>query len=191
MAIRKRMTRYERRAGRLPLALALLLPVAFTGTMWYFGFVRGTDANGEPLPTGAKVALGAGAALGAVFCCYFGYKLVRNPVYFAMHDEGFWYAPAGVSTGLIRWRDIMEVREVGVMSDTTGPMSKSPALAVVLRDPEEYIRRFPAVMAPLFRFNLERYGSPVLIPAADFRSDYAMIKSRMEEQIRHATPAQR
>ena len=60
----------------------------------------------------------------------------------------------------------------------------SPALAVILRNPEEYMARFPKALKPLFLLRAELNSSVLLLRIADFGKDYPRVRQMMEERVR-------
>lgn len=179
---------YERRAP-VWVHLASLVPtVALTAFMIFFVFVRQpeVDAFGrsDELGLGFKLVFGFFCVIGLFLTGVFAYRLVVNPAYFVLTDEGFSYSPGGVSTGLIRWSDIIELREEGVIEGTQVGPRVSAALAVILRNPEEYIARFPRVLKPLFQLRAELNSSVLLLRIADFGRDYPVVRQMMDDQLR-------
>lgn len=178
------MNLYERRAPVWVHAVTLVAVLALTAGMIYVGFVREPESPGHGFSGGWRIMIGGASALGLFMCGVSVYRLIFNPVYFAISDEGFFYSPGGVAPGLIRWADVVELKEETVLTGGNGPNAHSPVLSVVLRNPEEYIARYPKLFAPLLRLRATTNSSPVLISIADFRSDYPRVKALMEERIR-------
>lgn len=182
------MTLYERRAPRWVHVACLIPTIALTAFMIHFVFLREPeiDAFGrsDELDLTFKVLFGFFCAIGVFMTGVFTYRIVRNPAYFTLTEEGFYYAPGGVSTGLIRWSDIVEIKEETVIEGTQFGPGYSPAVAVVLRNPEEYIARYPQVMKPLFAVRGQLNSSPLMLRRADFGPDYAAIRQIMDEQVR-------
>ena len=177
------MSLYERRAPVLAYVAALVPSLALTGFLFYVGFVREPE-TGDVWPLHFKAIIGFFIAIGVVVSGSLAYRLVRNPPTFHLDEEGFSYAPGGVSTGLVRWRDVVELKEEGVLEGDSGGTRISAALAVVLRNPEDYIARFPRVLRPLFRARGQLNRSPLMLNIADFGADYPRVKAMMEAQIR-------
>lgn len=182
------MTLYERRAPRWVHVACLIPTIALTAFMIHFVFLREPeiDAFGrsDELETRFEVIFGFFCVIGLIMTGVFAHRLVRNPAYFILTEEGFSYSPGGVSTGLIRWSDIVEIKEETVIEGTQFGPGYSPAVAVVLRNPEEYVARFPKVLKPLFALRGELNSSPLMLRRADFGEDYAAIKQIMDEQVR-------
>ena len=174
---------HEIRPARIWYLVALVPTLGLTAFILYWSFGREVDPADE-LPTHFKLMMAGMAGIGVLLSGSFAYRFVRQPAIFSMDEEGFSYAPGGVSTGLIRWADVVELKEEGVLEGDTGGTRISAALAVVLRNPDEYIARFPRVLRPLFIARGQLNSSPLMLNIADFGADYPRVKALMEEQIR-------
>ncbi len=160
------------------LLAAALLAAAFA----YFLFVR------ERTNDDAGWRIGAGIALaGSVFMFVVSaVRLIRHRPYFILYEHGFEYSPGGVSTGIIRWTDVLELREETLMHGDGGFPARRGVTAVVLRNPEEYLARFPAVLRPLLQMRQAMNSSAILIPRGEFGgNDVALVKI-MREQVAKA-----
>lgn len=181
-------TLYERRAPAWVHLAGLVPTVGLTSLMIYYAFLRQPEVDpfgrSDELGLGFKVMMGFFCLIGLILTGVFARRLVVNPAYFVLTDEGFSYAPGGVSTGLIRWSDIIELREEGVIEGTQVGPRVSAALAVVLRNPEQYIARFPRVLKPLFQLRAELNSSVLLLRIADFGRDYPVVRRMMEDRMR-------
>lgn len=133
-----------------------------------------------------KLGGGAAVAIGTFMAAMSAYRLVRNPAYFVIREDGFEYSPGGVSTGLIRWSDIEELREEEVLDGNRGVMSRSRVTAVVLRDADSYMKRFPAALRPLLVSRTQQNGSAILIPHAEFGGKQRAVIALLQEQIEKA-----
>jgi hypothetical protein len=168
--------------------VSLLFTIALTAFLVYFVFLRTpvSDGFGSTTEVGGdfKLIFGFFVLIGLFMTGVFAYRLVKRPAGFVMTDEGFEYSPGGVSTGLIRWGDILELREETVLTSGSGiaPASVS-ALAVVLRNPEEYIARFPAALKPLLALRSKMNSSALMLNPRDLGRDYAVIKGMMQDQV--------
>jgi hypothetical protein len=183
------MTLYERRAPRLGHFIFLLAAIGLTGFMTYFVFLQDPSTSpfeqAEEIGAGAKVIFGFLILIGFFMTGVFAYRLIKNPAYFVITEEGFEYSPGGVSTGLVRWGDILELREEKVITNRNGlggPVYEV-ALAVVLRNPEEYVARYPQALKPLFAVRQALNSTPLLMRPSDFGDDYRSILTIMREQV--------
>ncbi len=182
---------YQRHVPRW-VHLACLVPtIGLTATMFWLVFLQppGDDAliRAEEIDTTGRFIFGFFVLAGFFLTGVFAYRLLRNPPYFILYDTGFEYSPGGVSTGLIRWSEVAELRDETVLQGDSGPGSGRGAVtAVVLHSPEEYIARFPAALEPLFRARLAMNSSPILISKAEFGRDHDTLLGIMREQVAKA-----
>ena len=151
------------------------------------GFESGGDAFSQPVetPLGMKLAFGFFAAIGVFMCFVLLYRIIKNPATFVMDSEGVYLNPAGVELGRFKWSEIAEIRETEVIAQRTsrsGP-GKVPAVAIVLKDPNAYVSRFPKLMSPLFKFREAEAGTPLLLEPSMFGKRYAEIVAAMREQV--------
>ena len=101
-----------------------------------------------------------------------------------LDDQGFTYCPAGVSTGPIAWRDVTELRDITVTVGGSGYGPEPlPALAVVLRDPEAYHARFPALLRPLLQARQGLSGTSLVIDLNHLGPRRAEVRAAMEAHI--------
>lgn len=114
-------------------------------------------------------------------------RAVRNRAYFVLTTKGFLYEPGDVSPGLIRWEDVSEIKEVELLSSSTsfsGPGVRT-ALAIALKDPAKYNRRYTPLLGLLnwllTKFIRYQTGGPgdIVLAAEDFGARYDEVKARM------------
>jgi hypothetical protein len=143
----------------------------------------------SPLQTqawGFASVVGLGALVSLLLSVGFAYRALRNPPTLRFYEDGFEYSPAGVSTGLIRWSDVVELRDETVLVSLVGTPARRPVTAVVLRNPDDYVRRFPAALRPLFAANRKLNSSPILIADGEFGPDHGAIMAIMRENVAKA-----
>lgn len=157
---------------------AALLVAAFG----YFLFGTQRTDDDAVWRVGAGIALAVSALMVAVSAV----RLVRHRPYFIIYEHGFEYSPGGVSMGTIRWTDVLELREETVLHGDSGFPARRVATAVVLRNPEEYLARFPMVLRPLIQQRLAMNSSVILIPRGEFGGKDAAIVGIMREQVKKA-----
>jgi len=191
------VSRIELRAPRWVHVPFLVGDVILLTVFWQFLFGGGFDSGdafSAPVetPLGMKLAFGFFAAIGVFMFFVLLYRIIKNPVTFAMDSEGLYLNPAGVELGRFKWSEIAEIRETSVIGSPTGRSGprQMPAVAIVLKDPDAYIGRFPRLMSPLFKFREAEAGTPLLLEPAMFGSRYAEIVAAMREQVtRHGSRA--
>jgi hypothetical protein len=166
--------------------LTLFYQVLFGG-----GF-GGDDAFTPPVepPLGMKLAFGFFAAIGVFMFFVLLYRIIKNPVTFAMDDEGLYLNPAGVVLGRFKWSEIAEVKETEVIGSQTGRGGPRmlKAVAIVLKDPDKYIDRFPKVMSPLFKFRQGEADTPLLLEPQMFGRRYDEILAAMRREVARHSP---
>jgi hypothetical protein len=179
---------HEVRASRW-VHLATLIPtISLTSLVLYFIFLRTpqVDAFGDTTAIGTdfKVVGGIMVLVGLGLSGFFARRLITRPASFMMTDEGFEYSPGGVSTGLVRWSDVVALKEETVLTSGSGiAPRRDPALAVVLRDPDAYIARYPAPLRPLLAMRAKMNSSPLVVRPADLGAEYERVKGMMQEQV--------
>lgn len=179
---------YSHRSPRWPHFLSLLGAIILTAVAIRVLFF-GLGELESPLKTG-DWALAAGVGVGGVVSLFlsigFASRWLRNPPTLRIYEEGFEYSPAGVSTGLIKWSDVVELRDESVLVSLVGTPSRRPVTAVVLRNPDDYLARIPAPLRPIFIVNRKLNSSPILIAAGEFGPDHAAILAIMRENVAKA-----
>lgn len=182
---------YDVRAPRWAHFVALVPTIALTGFMGWFVFLRENvpDEFGrtEEIAPAGQFMFGFFVLIGIFLIGVFTYRLFANPPYFLMYEDGFEYSPGGVSTGLIKWSDIVELKDETVLTSSGGlGPSRMPVTAVVLRNPQEYIARFPAALEPLFKARMKMNSSPILITRSEFGREHDALLGIMREQVAKA-----
>lgn len=185
------MSRIEIRPNRwfnLPFLLAdVVLLYVFTKVVFLGGF-DGAVSDPEPVSLGFKLVFGFFAAIGVFMFFVLLYRLIKAPLTFALDGKGMYLNPAGVELGHFKWDEIAEIRVLDVIGNKSsrGGARMLPAVAVVLKDPEAYIARFPKLMSPLFKFRERETGTPLLLEPEMFGSRYGEIVARMREEVARA-----
>lgn len=162
--------------------VSLVAAAVLTSAFVYFIFLRA----GADFDAGWKIGFGAAIAVGVFLTVVFTFRLIRNPPYFVLYEHGFEYSPGGVSTGLIKWTDVLELREESVLNSLAGTPGRRAVTAVVLRNPEELVRRFPAALRPLFELRMKMNSSPILIARGEFGGDSTALMTILREQVAKA-----
>ena len=124
----------------------------------------------------------------------FGLRLFKGmPPVFIATEKGFCYEPAGISSGWILWKDVVEVRESTVLygsSVTNGPRTM-PVLGIKLIDPETYnakafvplLRKLVNVGQKSNNYQTEGVGD-ILIRPEDLGTNYDQVKAIFEQYTR-------
>lgn len=121
-------------------------------------------------------------------------RAIRNRPFFVMTDKGFLYEPGDLSPGLIRWEDVVEIKEAELLSGqgtVSGPTTR-PVLAVGLKDPDKYSARYTPLLGMLNRlltkavkYQTEGPGD-VVLAAEDFGTRFAEIRDLMTKLSRQS-----
>ena len=106
-------------------------------------------------------------------------QFIKSPVIFRMDQEGFEYNPAGVSSGLVRWKEIDSVRETAITTMSGNAPGKTKVLAVKMKDPKAYRSRYNAVLRGALALSEEFNDATVLIEPAALGKQYDEIKEIM------------
>ncbi len=181
-------TVYSYRSPRWPHFLSLLGAIILTAVAIRVLFF-GLGEIESPLKTqswGLATGVGVGGLVSLLLSVGFTYRWLRNPPTLRLYEDGFEYSPAGVSTGLIKWSDVVELRDESVLVSLVGTPSRRPVTAVVLRNPDDYLDRIPAPLRPIFIVNRKLNSSPILIAAGEFGPDHGAILALMRENVAKA-----
>ncbi len=170
------MILYENRPKRYKYILGILMPLAMITVLSYVTLNRekiaelnpGKLDNGEGFSIFIVYGIPVMMAVSAFLMIAFIVQMIKNPSIFTISDEGFVYNPAGVSSGLILWSDIIEIRETAVIVKRG---KKNPGtekvFAVMLKNPDQYIQQKSAVLRPLLRLRLKMSNTPLILNIAD------------------------
>jgi hypothetical protein len=117
----------------------------------------------------------------------FTIRAIRNPAYFILTKEGFFYEPADVSVGFILWKDIAAIKEDRLLVNRggfAGP-STNTTLVISFKEPEKYnrkynfiLRKFVELATKLIKYQTGGVGDIVIDPV-DFGDKYPEVKELM------------
>lgn len=191
-AVHHPMILYEQRPPRWVHAIFLLPALGLSVLFIDLVFLPDRDllplTVEEKFSTLEQVLFGAFTLIAVFMSGVLLYRLIRNPWTFRLTDEGFIYNPAGVSTGLIRWTDIVEIRDVPVTTQNSVVGGQAPLMTtgIILKDPHSYIARYPAALGVLFEFRKYDSGTPLVFQFKEFGRDHDKVIALMKEQVRRA-----
>lgn len=181
------------RAGSVVLVVVLLLFAAIVAYALDLQTQSGDafDPSAQPLTLEWRALIGFFAVVWTFLLVAFAVRAVRNPPWFVLTRKGFLYQPGDVSSGLIRWEDVVDIKEDRVVSTggNGGPVARA-VLVVVLRDGERYVGRYNPILAAVVRFaggvlRAQTGGrGDVYLDPVDFGARYEEVKALMLE---HAT----
>jgi hypothetical protein len=189
------MSRIELRPSRwvhVPFLIGdIILLTVFTKVVFLGGFEGDAFTPPQDLDLGFKLVFGFFMAIGVFMFFVLLYRLIKSPATMVLDSEGIYLNPAGVELGRFKWSEISEIRETTVIGTATtrGGARALPAIAVMLKDPDKYIDRFPKLMKPLFKFRQGETGTPLLLEPEMFGKRYDEIVARMREEVARANAA--
>ncbi len=163
-------------------------------TVFYQVIFTDTYSQGDaftpdnPLPLGMKIVFGFFMAIGVFMFFVLSYRIIKAPPVLVMDSEGLYLNPAGVELGRFKWSEIEEIKLTEVVGSPTGRGGPRlmPAVAVVLKDPQGYIDKFPKLMSPLFKFRNAEAGTPLLLEPSMFGKRYDEIVGAMQREVARA-----
>ena len=151
------------------------------------------DSPSQPMPLGARLAIGFFTAIWAFLLVAFTVRLIRNPAWFVLTRKGFVYRPGDVAPGLVRWEDVVEIREDEVLSSgPPGGPTLRPTLVIVLRDAERYTTTYNPLLAMIVRLATGALRAQtggrgdLYLDPAHFGARYDEVKALMREHARYA-----
>lgn len=112
-------------------------------------------------------------------------RAIRNRPFLVVTNKGFLYEPGDISPGLIRWEDVAEIKEAELLygqGTVSGPSTRQ-ILAVGLKDPDKYARRYTPLLGLLNRLftKVVRYETEgpgdVVLAADDFGERYGEVRA--------------
>lgn len=74
---------------------------------------------------------------------FFSRSFIKNPVVFALYNEGFVCNTNGVSTGFINWSSMVALEEVIIVSNSGSGTRREAALAIHLSNMEDLTKQLP------------------------------------------------
>jgi hypothetical protein len=148
------------------------------------------------MPFHELALFGLFGAIGAFLAIAFAVRTLVNPPWFLLTREGFFYAPGGVSAGLVRWSDVKDIRESQVLSSgragRRGP-TMQPTLVVTLKSPDRYVARYTPMLRLLVRattavLRAQTRGGDIYLDPSHFGDRYPEITAKMRELAGLAEP---
>ncbi|MFD2162591.1 STM3941 family protein [Paradesertivirga mongoliensis] len=183
------MTKHERieiPLSKTKLSLLLLGSIAFVvGGIWMVGNPNGFATSYRP--TNPIFVFG----VGLVSIVFFGgclvniaKKLLDSAPGLVIDEKGIYDNSGAISTGLILWDDIRELRTANVF--------RQKFIIVVVNNPEQYIKaQNRALNKTGLRRNYKRCGSPISISGnglkINFEELYRLLESELKDRRRQKT----
>lgn len=121
----------------------------------------------------------------------FTIRAIRNPAYFILTNEGFFYEPSDVSVGFILWKDIATIKEDRLLANRGGFAGPTtiPALAISFKEPDKYnkkynffLQKLVEIGTKLIKYQTGGVGDMVINPI-DFGENYPKVKELMFEHF--------
>ena len=186
------------RNSRTVSALLVLALLAF-GAIMAFALLQWSEPGGpfdptpQPVPLEAQLAVGFFGVVWGFLLLAFTVRLIRNPAWFVLTRKGFVYRPGDVSPGLVRWEDVVEIKEDDVLGSAgRGGPTLRPALVIVLRDAERYTTAYNPLLAMIVRLatgalRVQTGGrGDLYLDPVNFGARYEEVKALMREHARYA-----
>lgn len=169
-----------------PKRISYLVPLPFILLLMFLFYKYAIVNSGEG---NDKVFFIAGifvVAVGAFLTGYFALQFFRNPAILKADDQGFEYNPAGVSLGFIPWKDVSGFEEVMVKVVRGDVPTYEQALAIILKDPEQYRKRFTKPARLLMATSEKINKGTILIEHASMQGRYEEFKELLTQQTRNS-----
>ncbi|RYY96299.1 MAG: hypothetical protein EOO11_13815 [Chitinophagaceae bacterium] len=174
------MTPIEIRPNRylylIPIVLAL-------GLIFLFVYFTLFNPEGDELPAMMYVMTGFMVLVGGFLCIKLAGRFLKNEALLRIDDEGIESNEGGITSGLIRWSEIREVREIEIPWNGRASRTQT-VLAVYLHDPEKQRSRYNPALRALTNFAGELMGASVLLTKSLLGNEY----NRAVQAIRSKVP---
>lgn len=189
-ALSDALIKIEAPHNKLGVAITLLVVLGFTVLVNLLLFSPETILASEQLNNisiAEKLIFGFFYVVCHFLLIAFGRQLFTTSYLFIATTKGFQYIPSGISSGLVLWEDIEEVRESSVLSgNNIGGPTAVPVLGIKLRSPEKYASQYNPALQELIllggklnNFQTEGVGDLLLNPA-HFGQRYEEVKALIE-----------
>lgn len=112
--------------------------------------------------------------------------IIKKPDVIAINSYGFEYNPGGISSGLIPWSNVQEVKRVSVLTEggnVGGPIYET-TLAVKLKDPADYAEQYNFFLKSLMKLNHNLYDADIFMRLASFGNKAAEVEELMMKYSR-------
>lgn len=186
------------RNSRMVSALLVLALLAF-GAIMAFAWLKWSEPGGpfdpppQPVSLEAQLVIGFFTVVWGFLLVAFTVRLIRNPAWFVLTRKGFVYRPGDVAPGLVRWEDVVEIKEDEVLSSgPPGGPTLRPALVIVLRDAERYTTVYNPLLAMIVRLATGALRAQtggrgdLYLDPVHFGARYEEVKALMREHARYA-----
>lgn len=186
------------RQPRWGAALSVLALLVF-GAIMAFAFQQLGEPGGpldppsQPVPLEAKVAVVFFGVIWVFLLIAFTVRTVRNPAWFVLTRKGFVYRPGDVSGGLVRWEDVVEIKEDAVLgSGPPGGPTLRPTLVIVLRNGHRHNDGYNPLLAMVVRMGTGALRAQtggrgdIYIDPTHFGARYEEVKALLHEHARYA-----
>lgn len=106
-------------------------------------------------------------------------QFMKAPVIFRMDQEGFEYNPAGVSSGLVRWKEIQAVEEIDIRTADGNAPNRTKVLSVKLKDPRAFRSKYNFLIKSALALSEEVNNTSIMIEPAALGKQYEEIREIM------------
>lgn len=186
------------RQPRWGAAVAVLALLAF-GAIMAFAFQQLGEPGGpfdppsQPVPLEAKVAVAFFGVIWVFLLIAFTVRTIRNPAWFVLTRKGFVYRPGDVSAGLVRWEDVVEIKEDAVLgSGPPGGPTLRPTLVIVLRNGHRHNDGYNPLLGMVVRLGTGVLRAQtggrgdIYLDPTDFGARYEEVRALLHEHARYA-----
>ncbi len=184
------MLPYTARTPRFLHLLCLLPTIGLTVLFGDLVFLPGDgllDAETKAQVDGfGRLIFGFFTFVGVFLCGVFLYRFIKNPWYFRMDEEGFEYAPGGVSLGRIKWSDVERLEYTTVKRGVATSPTHLRVLGVYLKDPAGFIAARPLALHALFEARRFDSGTPLVFQSGEFGGQHDKVVAQMRECLARA-----
>lgn len=133
-----------------------------------------------------RFVFGFFAFVGVFLSGVFLYRFIKNPWYFRMDEEGFEYAPGGVSYGRVKWSEVERLDYTTVKQGGAISPRQLRVLGIYLKDPASFIARQPLPLHALFEARRYDSGTPLVLQSGEFGRRHDQVVAQMRDCLARA-----
>jgi hypothetical protein len=110
-------------------------------------------------------------------------KLTSHKPGIVINNEGILDNSGGISTGLILWKDIKQIKTINIANQNM--------VVIIVRNPEEYIdRQANSFKKKMMQLNYKKHESPIVISANGLKCSFNDLYNLLKDELtNHSTPA--